>query len=91
MAAQVKTVTLEPVSRASLRLSPGGPVSTLESDGQDGAGPRCPNCGATMRPMHEPTLVRCENELCSWYLAPFRSSIPAARPVKVESTLEEAL
>jgi hypothetical protein len=81
-----RLVDLVPVSKGSVRLTVGEAISTTVSEFsvQDGKGPQCPRCGGTMRPLPqgEPTLVRCEEGQCVWFMAPFRSDVPAVRPVK---------
>ena len=92
----MKLVELSPASRASRRLAVGSTVLTLfsASDTQ-GSGPCCPSCGQIMRPLpdHEDaTLVRCEEQSCPWFCAPFRSAVAATRPPKraAEEVLDDA-
>jgi hypothetical protein len=83
---------LTPVSRASLRMTSGGAVDTRIADASPemSAGPQCPCCGDTMRPLpeREPMLVRCENSDCAWFMAPFRSNVAAVRPQQQEARVE---
>ncbi len=79
-----RLVDLVPVSKGSIRLTEGEAMSTIVSEfsEQDGKGPQCPRCGSTMRPLPDPCLVRYEERDCVWFMAPFRSDVPAVRPIK---------